>query len=230
LEGLHNLLYYLKRLYGRVYLEWFNSLVLCRTFFATFTFTKRLWDLFVNILQTLYATRLNFQNKIEFFKSIHITKHIQINLITCARYYDHKTSSFCKLMMKYRYSFQFIYKFFSLLKNFKIVVMNMTMEFYGLITHSCIKWTQIKKLNGFTTTDFGFCNWPLQLHISQEGHMHLVINELLNPCCFTHLFVRDVQLQSLVVLMTMILISFIIMKFHVIINLGMMCKVHDIST
>jgi hypothetical protein len=25
-----------------------------------------------------------------------------------------------------------------------------------------------------TTTHFGFCNWPLQLHTSQKGHMWLV--------------------------------------------------------
>jgi hypothetical protein len=30
--------------------------------------------------------------------------------------------------------------------------------------------------------------------------MQLVISELLNPCCFTHLVIRDVKLQSLVVL------------------------------
>jgi len=38
--------------------------------------------------------------------------------------------------------------------------------------------------------------------------MQLMINQLLNPCCFTHLVARDVQLQSLVVLMTRILIFF----------------------
>jgi hypothetical protein len=38
--------------------------------------------------------------------------------------------------------------------------------------------------------------------------MQLVINELLNPCHFTHLVARDVQLQTLVVLMTRILIFF----------------------
>jgi hypothetical protein len=32
--------------------------------------------------------------------------------------------------------------------------------------------------------------------------MQLVISELLNPCRFTHLVARDVQLQNLVVLTT----------------------------
>jgi len=60
--------------------------------------------------------------------------------------------------------------------------------------------------------------------------MRLVTNELLNPCRFTHLAVRDFQLQNLVILMIMILIFFIIMKFNVNINLGMTCKVHAILT
>jgi len=59
--------------------------------------------------------------------------------------------------------------------------------------------------------------------------MWLATNELLNPCRFTHLVVRDVQLQSPIILMIRILNFFIIMKFHIIINLGMMCKVHAIS-
>jgi hypothetical protein len=59
--------------------------------------------------------------------------------------------------------------------------------------------------------------------------MQLVINELGNSCRFTHLITRDVQLQSPIVL-TIKIIIFIIMKFHVIINFNMMCKVHVIST
>jgi hypothetical protein len=35
--------------------------------------------------------------------------------------------------------------------------------------------------------------------------MQLVINELLNPCHFTHLITRDIQLQNLIILMTKIL-------------------------
>jgi hypothetical protein len=42
------------------------------------------------------------------------------------------------------------------------------------------------------TTQFGFCDQPLQLHTSQEGHMGLLPSELLNPCCFVHLVIKDV--------------------------------------
>jgi hypothetical protein len=38
--------------------------------------------------------------------------------------------------------------------------------------------------------------------------MQLMTSELLNPCHFTHLVAKDVQLQSLVVLMTKIFIYF----------------------
>jgi hypothetical protein len=60
--------------------------------------------------------------------------------------------------------------------------------------------------------------------------MRLMTSELLNPCRFTYLVIRNIQLQSPIVLTIRILNFFIIMKFHVIINLGMTCKVHVIST
>jgi hypothetical protein len=44
----------------------------------------------------------------------------------------------------------------------------------------------------------------VQLHTNQKGHMHLMTSELLNPCCFTHLVTKDIQLQSLVILTTKI--------------------------
>jgi hypothetical protein len=51
--------------------------------------------------------------------------------------------------------------------------------------------------------------WVLQLvftiYINQEEHMRLMTGELLNPCHFTHLVIRDIQLQNLVVLMIRIL-------------------------
>jgi len=60
--------------------------------------------------------------------------------------------------------------------------------------------------------------------------MGLRTNELLNPFHFTHLVAKDIQVQNLFVLMITILIFFTIMKFHVIINLGMTSKMHAIST
>jgi hypothetical protein len=60
-------------------------------FFFTFTSTKRIWDPLIKVLHTIHALRLNLLNKIEDLQSIHIIELIQIDLVTCARYYDHKT-------------------------------------------------------------------------------------------------------------------------------------------
>jgi hypothetical protein len=70
------------------------------TFFVIFTFVERLWDPFIKTLHTLYASNLNLPNKIEDLQSIHILELIRIDLVTCARYYNHITSYFHKLITK----------------------------------------------------------------------------------------------------------------------------------
>jgi hypothetical protein len=50
-------------------------------------------------------SKLNLSNKIKDLHYVHIVKLIRINPITCARYYDHKTFSFHKLMTKNHYIF-----------------------------------------------------------------------------------------------------------------------------
>ncbi len=110
------------------------------TFFVTFTSIERLWDPFIKTLQTLHASKLNIPNKIEDLQFVHIVKLVRIDLVTCAKYYDHKTSCFCKLITKdhylfciyiyiYIYNLLFIISFSSL--NSKIMGTNMTMDFYG---------------------------------------------------------------------------------------------------
>ncbi len=56
------------------------------TFFITFTSTKRLCDPLIKVLHTLHVLKLNLPNKIEDLQFIHITKLIQSDLVTCARY------------------------------------------------------------------------------------------------------------------------------------------------
>jgi len=90
--------------------------------------TKRLWDPLIKALHTLHALKLNFLNKID-LQPIHITKLIRIDLVTCAKYYDHRTSCFRKLITKDHFIFRFFFLFSSL--NSKIMGMNMTMDFYG---------------------------------------------------------------------------------------------------
>jgi hypothetical protein len=66
------------------------------TFFVTFTSIEIMWDPFIKVFHTLHATRLNLPNKIEDLQSFHITKLVQTNVFTSARYYDHKISTYHK--------------------------------------------------------------------------------------------------------------------------------------
>ncbi len=86
------------------------------TFFVTFTSAERLWDPFIKVLHTLHASKLNLPNKIEDLQPVHIAELIWIDLTTCARYYDHKTSCFHKLVTKYHYLFGYISDFFYVTK------------------------------------------------------------------------------------------------------------------
>jgi hypothetical protein len=47
-----------------------------------------------------------------------------------------------------------------------------------------------------TTTYFGFCNFHLLLNISCKRHMQLTTYDLLNPCHFIFLIVRDNDMAS----------------------------------
>jgi hypothetical protein len=87
-----------------------------QTFFITFTFAKRLWDPFIKALHTLHAKNLNLLNKIENLQSIHITKLICNDPMTCARYYDYKTSCFCTLFNKDPSIFEQVCDFFFVTK------------------------------------------------------------------------------------------------------------------
>jgi hypothetical protein len=47
---------------------------------------ERLWDFFIKVLHTLYASRLNFPNKIKDLQFVHIIELIQIDLVTFIKY------------------------------------------------------------------------------------------------------------------------------------------------
>jgi hypothetical protein len=70
------------------------------TFFIIFTSIERLWDPLIKALYTIHASRLNIPNKIKNLQFVHITELIQIDLVTCARYYNHITSCLHKLIAK----------------------------------------------------------------------------------------------------------------------------------
>jgi hypothetical protein len=107
LKSLHNSTNYFKRLQKNLF-PMIQQLGL-PMFFVTFTSTERLWNTFIKTLHTLYASRLNLLDKIGNLQFVHITKLLRIDPVTCVRYYDHKTSCFCKLITKYHYLFGYIF-------------------------------------------------------------------------------------------------------------------------
>jgi hypothetical protein len=145
LEGLCNSSNYFERLRKKLFSM--SQQLSLPTFFVTFTSTKRLWVPLSKVLHTLHASKLNLPNKIKDLQFVHVTKLRRIDLVTCARYYHHKTFCFCKLITKDHYLFGYISNFFSPL-NSKIVGTNMTS---GLLwikkMHLCMECTQMKKLN-----------------------------------------------------------------------------------
>ncbi len=81
-------------------------------FFVTFTYVGRLWDPFIKALHTLHASRLNLPNKIKYLQFVHISELIWIDPITHARYYNHRTYYFHKLITKDHSFFGYIFDFF----------------------------------------------------------------------------------------------------------------------
>ncbi len=67
-------------------------------------------------MHTLCAKKLNLLNEIENLQSIHITKLKCNDPITCARYYDHKTSYFRTLFNRNPSIFKQVYEFFWVIK------------------------------------------------------------------------------------------------------------------
>jgi hypothetical protein len=109
LEGLHNSPDYFESLWKKLFaMIWQLG---PQMFFVIFTSIERLWDLFIKALHTLHISKLNLLNKIEHLLSIYIGKLIWFDLITCARYYDHRTFYFRKLITKYHYLFGYISDF-----------------------------------------------------------------------------------------------------------------------
>jgi len=110
LEGLCNLPDCFERLQKKIIYN--NLITWSSNFFVTFTSIERLWDPLIKVLHTLHASRLNFPNKIKYLQFVPITLLIQIDLVTCAKYFDHRTSCFQKLIPKHHSVFCYISNFF----------------------------------------------------------------------------------------------------------------------
>jgi hypothetical protein len=70
------------------------------TFFVTLTSAEKLWEPLIKALHSLHSKRLNMLDNFEDLQPTHIAELICTDPITCARYYDHRTSEFRKLIMK----------------------------------------------------------------------------------------------------------------------------------
>jgi len=81
-------------------------------FLIIFKSIERLWDALIKALHILHASKLNLLNKIKDLQSIYITKLIQIDPITCVKYYNHVTSCLCKLIAKDHYLLSILLIFF----------------------------------------------------------------------------------------------------------------------
>jgi hypothetical protein len=64
------------------------------TFFVTLTSAENLWEPLIKALHSLHSKRLNMPDNFEDLQPTHIAELICTNPITCARYYDHRTSEF----------------------------------------------------------------------------------------------------------------------------------------
>jgi hypothetical protein len=113
---------------------------------------------------TCYKIKFPKSNKRPFIYS-----HSKIDWVTCARYFNHKTLSFQKIMTKE----YFIFGFISFLMISKVMVVNMTMDFYGLCTYvwSAHKWR----------------NWMVQIDMYISSDVSLLKNSLQNAQQYQHM-------------------------------------------
>jgi hypothetical protein len=82
------------------------------TFFVTFTSDARLWDLLIKAMHTLHALGLNLPNKIKYLQYVHITYLIRVDVVTCAKYYNHNIffpQTHHKIPMSFKTYFQFYF-------------------------------------------------------------------------------------------------------------------------
>jgi hypothetical protein len=114
------------------------------TILITFTFVKRLGEPFIKASYTLHVKKLNLQNKMKHLEFVHIKKLIQIDPITCSKYYEHKTFCFHTLFKKNPFFWAQIYDSF-LSETLKTKIVNMTMAFYGLNVHPYMELIEMKK-------------------------------------------------------------------------------------
>ncbi len=134
------------------YLSWLRKNVFAMiwqlgplTFFVTFTNVESKWVLLIKWSYDLNSKKNKINIPFDKLEPKHVTNLIQCDSITCARYYDHCMRSFCTLCMKDNFILGHLLNF-SLLLNFKVMEINMNMDFYRFEMHQFMVWIQTIQL------------------------------------------------------------------------------------
>jgi hypothetical protein len=100
---------------------------------------------FIKCLYDLNSKKIGFNIPFNKLEPKHVVDLIWCDPITYAQYYDHHMKSFRIMCMKDNSILGHLLHFF-LLQNFKVVEVNMTMDFYGLQMHQFMVWIQTMQL------------------------------------------------------------------------------------
>jgi hypothetical protein len=143
LLGIHNSLNYLSWLRKNVFaMIWQLG---SPTFFVTFISVE---SKLLNLLKCLYdlnSRKLRFNIPFDKLEPKHVIDLIQCDLITCARYYVHHWDLFVHCVWKIIPFLGILLKFY-LLQNFKVMGINMNMDFYRFEMHQFMVWIRIIQL------------------------------------------------------------------------------------
>jgi hypothetical protein len=113
---------------------------------VTFTNAESKWFPLLKNLYDLNSKKLGLNILSDNLKPKHVANLIQFDPITCAQYYDHHMRYFRTLCMKDNSILGHFLIFFPLLHDFKVVEVNMTMDFYGLQMHQFVFLIQTMQL------------------------------------------------------------------------------------
>ncbi len=139
-----------------MYFTWLSKLIkkrcICNdltirssTFFITFIGVESKWLPLFKCLYDLNSKNLGINIPFDKIKPKHVANFIWCDPIAYARYYDHCMRFFHTLYMKDNSILWHLLKK-SLLQKFKIMEINMTMDFYGLQMHQFMVWIQTMQL------------------------------------------------------------------------------------
>jgi hypothetical protein len=99
---------------------------------------------------------------------------IWVDLVTCARHYNHKKISFHKFIIKDHCSFFSFFFFVTKFPNHDSE--HGPMDYYGLKMDLCITWTQLKKVNGLYICIFLVMYHCYQVHCKMLNNTNIHVH------------------------------------------------------